>query len=226
MKDLSKVIYVMGAPGAGKGTQADLLAKAIGYDRFSTGAAFREISQQDTPLGREVKELIDNGRLAPPPLAAKIVIKAVEQHFMAGRGIVFDGTPRTVEEATTVDAFFKAHQYSEPLVILLKIDEQEMRSRTSKRLFCLDIPNDFPVITDQDKQRCQELGGRVGVRPDDEEKKLAIRWDVFNKRTMPAIALYRRQGALQEIDGVGSIAEVHHRVMHIINSYEYPLRTT
>lgn len=226
MKDLSKIIYVMGAPGAGKGTQADLLAKAIGYDRFSTGAVLRKLTQQDTPLGREVKELIDNGRFAPPPLAAKIVMNAVEEHFMQGRGIVFDGSPRTLEEAIKIDAFFESHHYGQPLVILLKIDEQEMRARTSKRLFCLDIPNDFPVVTDKDKAHCQELSGRIGVRPDDGEKKLAIRWEVFNNRTMPVIESYRQQGLLQEIDGVGSIAEVHHRVMHVVNSYEYPLRTT
>jgi len=218
MKDsLPRVIYVMGPPGAGKGTQAKMLAEKTGYVQFSTGDAFREVSRQDTDLGRRVKETIDNGYLAPPELAADIVINAVRKHIDEGRGLVFDGTPRTVEEASLVDEFFEREGYGRPFVLFLSVDKEEMIRRNSQRKFCLGIKGDFSVTTDADRRRCEELGGEVGVRPDDEPGKFATRWDEFMTRTYPVVEVYRRQKIVKEIDGMRSIAEVHRDVMNIID---------
>ncbi len=215
---LSKVIYVMGSPGAGKGTQAELLAQKIKYQRFSTGDAFRTISRQDTDLGRKVKSLIDNGILAPPALAAEIVIAAISDRLSQGHGLIFDGTPRTVEEAAVVDQFFVDHGYGKPLVFYLKVDREEMIRRNSKRQFCLDIVGDFPVLNEADRQRCLELGGRVGTRPDDEPAKMQTRWDEFMTRTYPVIKKYQETDVadLYEIDGFQSIADVHAEIMQRI----------
>ena len=122
---LPKVIYVMGPPGAGKGTQAQLLAEKIAYKRFSTGDAFREAARQDTPFGRKVKETIENGFLMPPESAAEVVINAIQKHIEAGDGLIFDGTPRTVKEAAMVDEFFDEAGYGKPLAIYLKVDREE-----------------------------------------------------------------------------------------------------
>lgn len=216
---LPKVIYVMGPPGGGKGTQAELLAQKIGYVRFSTGDAFREVSRQDTDLGRRVKETIDNGYLAPPEMAAEIVIAAVKKHIAQDQGLIFDGTPRTVEEGIIVDDFFVQEEYGSPLVIYLKVDQEEMIRRNSQRKFCLGIKGDFPVITEEDAQRCAQLGGQVGTRPDDEPGKFATRWNEFMTRTYPVIEKYQKQGIVHEIDGMKSIDEVHADVMKIIDSF-------
>ena len=220
MKALPKVLYVMGAPGAGKGTQAELLTKEIGYVRFSTGDAFRSVSRQDTPLGRRVKETIDNGYLAPPEMAAEIVITAVKEHIERGEGLVFDGTPRTVEEAAMVDDFFAAQSYGRPLVIYLKVDQAEMIRRNSQRRFCLGIKGDFPVLSDEDVRRCAELGGSVGTRPDDEPHKFATRWNEFMKHTYPVVQKYQAQGILREVDGMPAIDTVHTSVMDVIHSLD------
>ncbi len=209
----------MGAPGAGKGTQAEMVAKKIGYVRFSTGDAFRSVSRQDTELGRKVKETIDNGYLAPPEMAAEIVKTAIKEHIERGEGLVFDGTPRTVAEAKIVDDYFTEQDYGRPLVIYLKVDEQEMIRRNSQRRFCLGISGDFPVLNEADVRRCEELGGSVGTRPDDEPGKFKTRWDEFMKHTFPVVKGYRAQGILHEVDGMPSIAEVHEKVMEIINSF-------
>ena len=210
----------MGPPGAGKGTQAQQLAEKLGYHRFSTGDAFRAMSRQDTPLGRKVRDTIDNGILMPSEDAAAVVIAAVKEHVGADYGLIFDGTPRTVKEAEMVDQFFEQQGYGRPLVIHLRVDEHEMVERNSKRRFCLDIAGDFPVVTPEDEQRCQELGGRIGTRPDDEPEKFATRWSEFMNNTYPVIQKYTQEGIVHEIDGKLPISEVHEKVMEIINTYE------
>lgn len=217
---LPKVIYIMGPPGAGKGTQAQRLADKIGYNRFSTGDAFRELSAKDTPLGREVKNLIDNGLFAPPSLAAKIVIEAIRDHLKAGKGVIFDGSPRTLEEAVIIDKYFIDEGYGHPLVIVLTIDRSEMERRNSKRQFCLGIKSQFAITNEEDSKRCEELGGNVGIRPDDEPAKFAARWQQFQDRAYPVIANYIKQGLVHEIDGSRSIEVVHQEVMEYIKSQQ------
>lgn len=208
----------MGPPGAGKGTQAEMLARQIGYVRFSTGDAFREVSRQDTDLGRRVKEKIDNGYLAPPEMAAEIVMAAVKKQIEVGAGLVFDGTPRTVEEGQIVDRFFAQQNYGFPLVIYLKVDQAEMIRRNSQRKFCLGITGDFPVITAEDIARCRQRGGHVGTRPDDDPTKFSTRWNEFMNLTYPVIEKYQAQGIVHEIDGMKSIENVHQAVMEVVSS--------
>lgn len=208
----------MGPPGAGKGTQAEMLAQELGYHRFSTGDAFRAIARQETDLGRRVKETIDNGILCPPELAAEVVMDAVKTHVKGGQGLIFDGTPRTVKEAAIVDQFFADNAYGRPLAIRLVVDKEDMIERNSQRKFCLDIAGDFPVTTAEDEARCAKLGGRVGVRPDDEDrKKLETRWSQFEENTLPVIEKYKREGILHEVDGKPSIPEVHEQVMDVVS---------
>ena len=220
MADVPKVIYVMGPPGAGKGTQAEMLAQALGYHRFSTGDAFRAITRQDTPLGRQVKELIDNGLFCPPELAAEVVIGAIKEHVKGGRGLVFDGTPRTMKESELVDEFFDKNGYGRPLAIRLVVDKETMIERNSKRKFCLDIQGDFPISTDEDLRKCESMGGRVGVRPDDEPEKFATRWKEFETKALPVIEKYTQEGILYEVDGEKLIPEVHQQVMDVIEKIQ------
>lgn len=216
MAQLPKVIYVMGPPGAGKGTQAEMLSQELGYHRFSTGDAFRAITRQNTPLGKKVKDLIDNGILCPPELTAEVVIDAVKKFVTDGHGLVFDGTPRTVKEAQIVDDFFAKHNYGRPLAIRLVVDKETMMERNSKRKFCLDIAGDFPINSDEDRKKCESLGGRVGMRPDDAPDKFETRWSQFMENTWPVIEKYTKEGILHEVDGKKSIEEVHKQVMEIV----------
>lgn len=215
---MPKVIYVMGLPGAGKGTQAELLAKTIGYHRFSTGSAFRAVAQQDNELGRKVKSLIDNGILAPPELAAEIVISAIKDAVAHNKGLIFDGTPRTREEAAIVDNFFATRGYGKPLVVFLEVDKDEMIRRNSSRRFCLGLKSDFPVVNEQDAAKCEELGGQVGIRPDDAPDKFSKRWEEFHTHTMPVVDKYRAEGIVHEVDGLHPIDEVHRKVMKIVEA--------
>lgn len=218
---LPKVIYVMGPPGAGKGTQAEMLAQTLGYHRFSTGDAFRAMARQDTPLGHKVHDIINGqGKLMPPEDAARVVIGAIKEHVQGGTGLIFDGTPRTMKESEMVDDFFEKEGYGRPLAILLGVDKQDMIDRNTKRRFCLGIDNDFPVVTPEDEHRCNDLGGQVGMRDDDRPEKIETRWQEFESKTYPVIEKYRQEGILQEVDGQLSIPDVHAQVMKIIDQYE------
>lgn len=218
---LPNVIYVMGPPGAGKGSQARLLAEKLGFRQFSTGNAFRTVAASDTDLGRRVKERIDNGYLAPPEMAAEIVIHAVRDSLQKNEGLVFDGTPRTGTEAALVDRFFVEHGYGQPLAMLIVVERTEVERRNSQRQFCFGLQGteeDFPVYTMNDRRRCEALGGHVERRPDDDPAKFATRWDEFQKQTWPVIEHYRQVGILREVDGMGTIQEVHERVMNVVQS--------
>lgn len=219
MRGLPKVIYIMGPPGAGKGTQAGFLAKEIEYHQFSTGAAFRAVARQDTVLGRRVREAIDNGRLCPPSLAAQVVIAAVRAQVAAGRGIVFDGTPRTPEEAAIVDRFFAEQNYGRPLAIFLDIDRQQMEERNLKRRYCLGVTPDWPVAGTEDIERCEKLGGKVGRRPDDEPEMFAARWQQYTDLTKPVVDQYEQKGILKKVDGRPAVADVHAAVMRVIRAH-------
>lgn len=219
-RKLPKVIYVMGPPGAGKGTQAEMLAQKLHYHRFSTGDAFRRMARQDTPLGHRVHEIIHGqGKLMPPEDAAAIVIDVVKDYVQEDTGLIFDGTPRTMKEAEMVDDFFEREGYGRPLAILLQVDKQDMINRNTKRRFCLGIDNDFPVVTDEDVRRCEELGGRVDIREDDRPEKIETRWQEFESKTFPVIEKYKQEGILEEVNGQLVIPKVHEEVMQVINKY-------
>lgn len=215
--NLPKVIYIMGPPGAGKGTQTMLLSPEMGYKQFSTGDAFRTLLKQDTELGRKVKNIVENGLLAPPELAAEVVIDAVSGHLAQGDSLIFDGTPRTLAEAKMVDEFFAKEGVDRPLVIYLDTDKATMVERNSKRLFCLDVTPDFPLIFKRDEKKCQDLGGRIGRRVDDDPAKFDTRWDQFMELTWPVVENYRREGILHRVDGRKPIAEVHKEIVQLIN---------
>lgn len=221
---LPKIIYVMGMPGAGKGTQAELLAHDIGYHQFSTGNAFRQIVAQDTPLGRQVKEMMENGFLTPPPIAAQVVIEFTKELVDQGKTIVFDGTPRTLEEAHIINNYFFERGYGKPLILYLEVDKDTMIERNSKRRLCLDIDKEFPVTKEEDELLCKEMGGRVGTRPDDEKEKFVTRYDQFMDLTYPVVKEYEEEqnGLFFRLDGMPAPHHVHAAVMDVINTFELP----
>ena len=210
----------MGMPGSGKGTQAEMLAKEIGYHQFSTGNAFRSIAQEDSDLGRKVKNTIDNGFLAPPEMAAEVVIATIRQFVEQSRGIIFDGTPRTVEEAKIVDDFFLERGYGRPLVVYLETDKEEVMERSRKRKYCVGIEKGFPITNKDSIKKCEEMGGSVGTREDDDPAKFATRYSQFMEFTYPVVQKYMQEGIVHTVNGMDAPLAVHQNVMDIIKAYE------
>lgn len=212
----------MGMPGAGKGTQAEMLSHDIQYYQFSTGNAFRQIAMQDSELGRNVKHIIESGLLTPPEMATEVVLSSIKDIIAQGRGIVFDGTPRTLPEAESINSRFLQEGYGIPLVIYLKVNKETMIERNSKRRLCINAENEFPVTTHVDEERCKELGGTVGTRPDDEKEKFTTRYNQFMELTYPAIMSHkdRHPELFFEVDGLLEAHQVHALVMDIIKQFE------
>jgi len=118
------------------------------------------------------------------------------------------------------DDFFEKQGYGKPLAIFLKVDKDEMIKRNSQRKFCLGVAGDFPVVTDEDKMKCDEQGGTVGTRPDDGLDKMEMRWNEFMNQTHPVVERYLYEGVAKEVDGLLEVFKVHDEVMNVINSYD------
>ena len=217
---LPKVIYIMGMPGSGKGTQASMLAKEIGYRQFSTGDAMRSIAQEDTILGRQVKETIDNGYLAEPSMVAQVVMETIQEHISHSEGIIFDGTPRTLQEAEILDGFFLTKKYGRPFVFYLEADKNAMADRNSKRKYCLQVSKGFPIADKESIARCEALGGVIGTRPDDDPAKFAIRYSQFMELTYPVIQKYMLEGIVHTVNGMDAPEAVHRNILDIVQTYE------
>ena len=217
---LPKVIYVMGLPGSGKGTQAAMLAKAIGYYQFSTGDELRTIARENTPLGIQIKSSIDKGYFAPRPRVAEIVKKTIGECLSRSQGIVFDGTPRTIQETEILDEFFLQKNYGRPIIIYLEVEKEAMIERNSKRKYCVGIDHGFPLTNEASYKRCEALGGSVGMRADDDPKTFHIRYEQFIERTYPVIEKYKKENIVHTINGMDEPLAVHRKIMDIIKAYE------
>ena len=179
-------LLLLGAPGAGKGTQAALLAKRLGVPHVSTGDLLRAAIAADTKLGREAKVFMDRGELVPDFIVIAVAAERLA-HPDAKTGFVLDGFPRTLAQAEALDVELSR--------LGMKLDR------------CLALVADESVLL-------ARLLGRAEVegRSDDNEATIRNRMRVYRGQTEPLIAYFRRQGLLREVDGAGTIEEVERRV--------------
>ncbi len=179
-------LLIMGAPGAGKGTQGKRIAAHLGIPAISTGAIFRDHVNRETPLGREVKRLMDAGDFVPDSIAEEIVAERLDQDDTR-RGFLLDGFPRTVHQAIALDAILDRSHLVIDHAITLTVDTEALVARMLHR-------------------------AKIEGRPDDNEETIRHRMAVYHEETEPLLALYRQRGMLIEVDGDGSIDEVQGKI--------------
>lgn len=179
-------LLIMGAPGAGKGTQGKLLAAHLGIPAISTGAIFRDHVRRQTPLGREVKRLMDAGDFVPDDIVEEIVADRLGQAD-ALDGFLLDGFPRTVHQARALDSILNRARLALDHAISLTVEPEALIARMLHR-------------------------AAVEGRADDNEETIRHRMAVYAEETEPLLALYRERGALLEVNGDGSVEEVQNRV--------------
>jgi adenylate kinase len=206
-------LVIMGTPGAGKGTQAKLLADRVGACHISTGDMLRDAIRRGTRLGREAKRYMEQGLLVPDD----VVIGIVEERLGAPdcqAGFLLDGFPRTLTQARALDALLARR--SEPLsgVMLIGVPEEEAVRRLAGRRVCEKCGAMFHTAFDAPARadRCDRCGGRLAQRDDDREETIRHRMDVYGRETAPVLDHYRAAGLLREIDGTGTREEVSRRV--------------
>jgi adenylate kinase len=209
-------IVLLGAPGSGKGTQAQRLAKERGMPQISTGDLLRAAVAAGTPLGLQAKAAMDAGRLVDDAIVLGIIAERLGSADVR-QGFVLDGFPRNLEQASALDAMLV--KLGQPLdaVVLMDVERNELVRRISGRRTCRACGRVFNVSTASvggADEACPKEGGphRLFQRPDDDEQTVAERLKVYEEKTKPLAEFYRTRGLLRAIKAEGSVAEVAKRL--------------
>lgn len=190
-------LLMLGPPGAGKGTQAERFAQARGIPRISTGDILREAVQANTDVGQRAKAIMDRGELVGDDVMIGIVGERLERADALG-GFVLDGFPRTVAQASALDAIMSAR---DPLIVVdIVVPEDELVRRLGTRMICQDCGTGAPVGSAVGA-RCPKCGGRLVQRADDNQAVVLERLKVYHRQSEPLVEYYRVRPTFRSIDG-------------------------
>jgi adenylate kinase len=204
----ARVIF-LGAPGAGKGTQARGLAAEWGVPQVATGDMLREAAAARSPLGLEAKRYMDSGALVPDAVVIGLVEERLAQPD-ARTGFVLDGFPRTAAQAQALDTMLKARGMALDRVVFLDVSREELLRRLTGRRVCRQCGTPFHIVSAPPRaaDRCDKCGGELYQRSDDSSEAVATRLDVYEKQTAPLLAYYRDRGLLAGVGGEGAMERV------------------
>ena len=211
-------IVLVGPPGAGKGTQATLLAKTLSIPHVSTGDLFRANISQGTALGVAAKSIMDSGRLVPDEVTIGMAKDRLAEPDAAG-GFLLDGFPRNVAQAVALDGILAEWGIELDGVLDLEVPEDEVVRRIAGRRICR---NDNAHIFHAEYNRpavegvCDVCGGELYQRGDDAEDKVRVRLEVYHTETEPIIAYYQKQGLVTTIPALGKVDEVTQRAIEAL----------
>jgi adenylate kinase len=208
-------IVLVGPPGAGKGTQAALLAKTLSIPHVSTGDLFRANISQGTELGRLAKSIMDMGKLVPDEVTIAMVKDRLQQAD-AENGFLLDGFPRNTAQAVALDDILKEFGIALDGVLDLEVPEDEVVRRIAGRRLCRnDSAHIFHVLYNQPKVDgvCDVCGGELYQRSDDSEETVRTRLEVYHTETEPIIEYYAKQGLVTTISALGKVDEVTERAI-------------
>ena len=202
-------IIMLGAPGAGKGTQAQLIADKYGIPHVSTGDIFRANIKNGTELGMEAKKYMDQGMLVPDELTVRILLDRVAKEDCKD-GYVLDGFPRTIPQAEVLDQALTERGDRIDFAIDVDAPDENIVKRMSGRRACLACGATFHVEHIPPKQEgiCDRCGQELVLRDDDKEETVQKRLDVYHEQTQPLLAYYEKKGVLRTVDGTKTMQEV------------------
>ena len=198
-------VILLGAPGAGKGTQAVRIAAAMNIPHISTGDIFRKNIKEKTPVGLKAKSYIDRGQLVPDEVVVEIVQQRIDEDDCKN-GFLLDGFPRTIAQAEALDRLTNIDS-----VINLEVDLDKLVDRITGRRVCEKCGESYHVSTKKD-DICEKCGGKLIQRADDTEETVKSRLNVYKNETAPLINFYKNQGVLKNVDGMKSIEEVFEEI--------------
>jgi adenylate kinase len=196
------IVVLTGAPGAGKGTQADLLARREGYRKLSTGDALRKHVKAATEIGLLAGAVMERGELVSDDLLF-LILKEELSSISQAETVLLDGYPRNLAQAQALDTLAAIHPVT--AAVLLDVPRDELVSRLSGRRVCGGCGTSFHITEQPSKVDgiCDRCGGQLGQRPDDKPASVAVRLDVYEKTTRPILEYYRKKGVFREVVGTG-----------------------
>ncbi len=202
-------IVLLGAPGAGKGTQAAKMVEAFHLPHISTGDMFRAAVAEGTPMGVQAKAYMDKGELVPDEVVIGIVKERLAKPDCA-KGFILDGFPRTVPQADALDAALAESGRGLDAVISVEVPKQSLVMRLTARRQCRGCGRIYNIVTDRPKKydTCDECGGEVYQRDDDSTETVTNRLDVYEANTAPLIDYYQAKGLLRPVNGDRDVDEV------------------
>ena len=195
-------IIMLGAPGAGKGTQAKQIAGKYSIPHISTGDIFRANIKNGTDLGKKAKEYMDQGLLVPDELTCDLVMDRIQQDDCVN-GFVLDGFPRTIPQAEALDAALEKIGQHMDYAIDVDVPDDNIVNRMSGRRACLDCGATYHVVSLPPKTegKCDHCGSDLVLREDDKPETVQKRLSVYHDQTQPLIDYYKNQGILKSVDG-------------------------
>ena len=214
---MSKIIVIIGAPGAGKGTQARLLSEKYGYPQISTGDILREMARADTPLGRKIKETMAAGRLVGDEILAEVIRTRTSQPD-CNDGYILDGYPRTLDQARLLEEL-ASKQGKQIRFARIVVSEEVLSKRLTGRRQCPNCGEIYNIYFRPPKVDCVcDLDGApLTQRSDDHPEAVGRRLEEYKRSTAPLIDYYRQSGRLIEINGELPVNEVFEKLLAAIN---------
>lgn len=210
-------LVMLGAPGAGKGTQAKKIADQYGIPHISTGDIFRANIKNGTELGKKAKAYMDRGALVPDELVVDLVADRVKQADCE-KGYVLDGFPRTIPQAESLDAVLKDMGQKIDYAINVEVPDENIVKRMSGRRACVSCGATYHVEHAPSKKEgvCDRCGEALVLRDDDKAETVKTRLSVYHERTQPLIEYYGGQGCLKDVDGTVDMEEVFAAICKIL----------
>ncbi|MCD8156275.1 MAG: adenylate kinase [Clostridiales bacterium] len=210
-------IIMLGAPGAGKGTQAKLIADKYGIPHISTGDIFRANLKAGTELGKKAKVYMDQGLLVPDELTCDLVVDRISNEDCRD-GFILDGFPRTIPQAECLTEALNARGESMDYAIDVDVPDENIITRMSGRRACLNCGATYHIVNIPTKVEgiCDRCGSPVVLRADDEAETVKKRLDVYHNQTQPLIDYYTAQGILKTVDGTQPMNEVFDAIVALL----------
>ncbi|MCR4806766.1 MAG: adenylate kinase [Lachnospiraceae bacterium] len=210
-------IIMLGAPGAGKGTQAKMIADKYSIPHVSTGDIFRANIKEQTELGMEAKKYMDQGLLVPDELTVKILLDRVAKDDCKN-GYVLDGFPRTIPQAEVLDKAVSELNETIDFAINVDVKDENIIRRMSGRRACLKCGATYHIehIPPKKEGICDKCGSELVLRDDDKPETVEKRLKVYHEQTQPLIDYYNKKGILKEVDGSQDMKDVFNAIVSIL----------
>ncbi len=216
-KKLLRAVIMLGAPGSGKGTQAQKIAELFGVPHLSTGDMFRDHIKNDTELGRKAEPLMDRGELVPDDIVLGMVRDRIAQPDCE-EGFVLDGFPRTIPQADALQVICEEHHFGLTTVLYIFVAPRALMRRLTGRRICVAAGHIYNIYQRPPKKEgiCDVDGSELIQRSDDRTDVISERLTAYERQTQPLVEYYSARGLLRSVDGMAAADAVTASVMRIL----------